>query len=347
MADEKENPEVKTGDENAVSPDLTSASDESQKSEREASVEPMFEEASHSEHESGNENQSSKDIEELTSVVLSSAEVSTRSAAVAADVTRELRQTMKQIRDDHKSNVLQSRVMLFGMLAFLLIALGTFFAIATRMQQNIRQLDAIALAVGKRVVELDATVGTFVNTSNAFAELGDKLEAVDAQQDKIDHKFEEINKTLAGAATKTSDTTMDAIKAVKLLDDKFVTLQKQLTALEGKVQTVATRPILMPPAPVVNTNQQAVIAEIQKLKKDMEASNAKLMKERAEPTPVKAAPVRLPEPKKPADAKATEVKAVPEPKPESKPEPKVAETPAPAPKPRDNRVYFPRPNDAN
>jgi hypothetical protein len=101
----------------------------------------------------------SRQLEDLTGVVLSSAEVSTRSAEVAATISEEMRSVMVEVDEMGKRNVLHSRVMLIGLLSFLMIAVGSFFAISTRLQQNIRQLDTLSLAVGKRVVELDATLG--------------------------------------------------------------------------------------------------------------------------------------------------------------------------------------------
>ena len=75
----------------------------------------------------------SKQLEDLTGVVLSSAEVSTRSAEVAANISEEMRNVMVKVDDMSRRNVLHSRVMLVGLLSFLMIAVGTFFAISTRM----------------------------------------------------------------------------------------------------------------------------------------------------------------------------------------------------------------------
>jgi len=116
----------------------------------------------------------SRQLEDLTSVVLNSAEVSTRSASVAADVSADMQSVMDKIAESHKRSVHHSKLILGAFLVFIIIAVGTFFAIATRMQQNIRQLDALALAVGKRVVELDTTVGAFTESSQSLFELAEK-----------------------------------------------------------------------------------------------------------------------------------------------------------------------------
>jgi len=121
----------------------------------------------------------SRQLEDLTGVVLSSAEVSTRSAEVAANISEEMRNVMVKVDDMNKRNVLHSRVMLVGLLSFLMIAVGTFFAISTRLQQNIRQLDALSLAVGKRVVELDATLAAFGDATHGLGDTTEKLDGME------------------------------------------------------------------------------------------------------------------------------------------------------------------------
>ena len=125
-----------------------------------------------------------KQLEQLTDVVLSSAEVSTRSASVAADVSHDMRLVMDSVSEDHKSNIKNSRMMVIAMLAFLVIGLGTFFGISTKMQLNIGQLDSMSLAVGKRIVDLDATVSAFTQASRSMNELTEKLEEMNKNQDE-------------------------------------------------------------------------------------------------------------------------------------------------------------------
>ena len=215
------------------------------------------------EAEAADSTEVAKQLEELTGVVLSSAEVSTRSASVAANISQDMRTVMDQITESHKRSVHHSRIILGGLLAFLLIGLGTFFAIATRMHQNIRQLDSMSLAVGKRVVDLDATVNAFVDTSRTFNDLNEKLEKQAELQGKLEQRFEEIQKTMAAVPNLVAD------QSGKTLDTKLQGLQKQIQALETKVQDLSKRP-----QPNPGPSQQAVISEIQKLKKDLDAANA-------------------------------------------------------------------------
>ena len=214
----------------------------------------------------------SRQLEDLTGVVLSSAEVSTRSAEVAANISEEMRNVMLRVDDMGKRNVLHSRVMLIGLLSFLLIAVGTFFAISTRLQQNIRQLDALSLAVGKRVVELDATIAAFGDATNGLGDTTEKLDGMEDRQVKLDGKFETKMEDLTKMFNKMPEQIAGQVngQSEKSLDAKLQNLQKSIQAVEAKMQALSAKAAA--PAPV-QTNQ-AVIAEIQKLKKDLETALA-------------------------------------------------------------------------
>ena len=217
-----------------------------------------------------------RQIEELTGVVLSSAEVSTRSAEVAANISHEMRTVMKTVNEMSSKNILHSRIILIGLLSFLVIAVGTFFAISTRLQQNIRQLDSLSLAVGKRVVELDATLATFGDATRGLGDTTEKLDSMEERQIKLDEKFQEKMDALDKVFVKMPDQIAGQVNGLtdKNLDAKLKDLQKNIQALDAKVQALASKPAPpAPAAPVVN-NQKEVIAEIQKLKKDLEVANA-------------------------------------------------------------------------
>jgi septal ring factor EnvC (AmiA/AmiB activator) len=212
----------------------------------------------------------SKQLEDLTGVVLSSAEVSTRSAEVAANISEEMRNVMVKVDDMSRRNVLHSRVMLVGLLSFLMIAVGTFFAISTRLQQNIRQLDVLSLAVGKRVVELDATLAAFGDATNGLGDATGKLDGMEERQVKLDSKIEARMDDLTKLFGKMPEQIAGQVngQSEKSLDAKLQNLQKSIQAVEAKMQTLSAKA----PAAVPAQNNQAVILEIQKLKKDLEAA---------------------------------------------------------------------------
>jgi hypothetical protein len=183
---------------------------------------------------------------------------------------------MESVSEDHKTNIRNSRIMVGSMLLFLVIGLGTFFAISTKMQLHIGELNSMSLAVGKRIVELDATVGAFTQASRSMNELTEKLEEMNHNQEKIEGKFEDINKQMAGMPSQIAD------QSSKSLEAKLQALEKQIQTLDAKVQVLSNRPAA---APSVGA------ADLQKLKRELELANAK-NKEKSEPkAEPKAAPV--------------------------------------------------------
>ena len=225
-------------------------------------------------------NEVARQIEELTSVVLDSAEVSTRSASIAADVSATMRAVVSKIQENNRRNVMHSRIMLGAYCACLLVAMGIFFAITMKMTKSIKELDTMVYAMAKRVIEVDASLTAIGKTNSDFSEITDKQEEVITTQTQVAKRLEELSKSMANMPT------VVATEASKSSDLKFKDMQKQLTTLEsklqsfdGKLQTVAEKAAARfqpapPPAPAVaqGPSTQVLLVEIQKLKADLNAA---------------------------------------------------------------------------
>ncbi|MEY3522176.1 MAG: hypothetical protein RLZZ177_2891 [Pseudomonadota bacterium] len=295
-----------------------------------------------------------RQLEDITNVVLNSAEVSTRSASVAASIGHQLRAVSNDITDNNKRSILHSRVIMVVFMVFVAMAVGTFFAISTRMQQNIRQLDTITTAAAKRVIELNAAISYSVDSTKRQQELQDKQAEFTDSQSKITARLDDMSKAVLALPQSVADQN------TKANDAKMAALEKKLQSLETKLQTLVDKP-----APSVGPSQQALMAdkqaltaekqslnaENQRLKKEIDNLAAKLREKPPMPKPALAEPKPTPPPK-PAPRPA------PAPKPEVQPEPKpipapVAVAPEPRPvvpavpqtPPRDRPIQFPRPAD--
>jgi len=222
-------------------------------------------------------NEVARQIEELTSVVLDSAEVSTRSASIAADVSATMRAVVSKIQENNRRNVMHSRIMLGAFCACLLIAMGIFFAITLKMTKSIKELDTMVYAMAKRVIEVDASLTAIGKTNSDFSEITEKQEEVITTQTQVAKRLEEIGKSMAAMPA------VVATEANKSSDLKFKDMQKQLTTLEsklqsfdGKLQSVAEKASarVQPPAPVVpqGPSTQVLLTEIQKIKSDLNAA---------------------------------------------------------------------------
>lgn len=222
-------------------------------------------------------NEVARQIEELTSVVLDSAEVSTRSASIAADVSATMRAVVSKIQENNRRNVMHSRIMLGAFCACLLIAMGVFFAITMKMTKSIKELDTMVYAMAKRVIEVDASLSAIGKTNSDFSEITEKQEEVITTQTQVAKRLEELGKSMAAMPN------VVALEANKSSDLKFKDMQKQLTGLESKLQSFdqklqsvaeKTSARVQPSAPAAaqGPSTQVLLTEIQKLKADLNSA---------------------------------------------------------------------------
>ena len=297
-----------------------------------------------------------RQLEDITNVVLNSAEVSTRSASVAASIGHQLRAVSDTITDNNKRSILHSRVIMVVFMVFVAMAVGTFFAISTRMQQNIRQLDTITTAAAKRVIELDAAISYSVDSTKRQQELQDKQAEFTESQTKITARLDEMSKAVLSLPQSVAEQN------TKASDAKTAALEKKLQSLETKLQTLVDKPApsigpsqqaLMADKQALTTEKQNLAAENQRLKKEIDNLTTKLREKPPAPKPAVAEPKPAP-PKPPAPKPAPKVEAAPEPRPAPAPAPApVAVTPEPRPvvpalpqtPPRDRPIQYPRPAD--
>ena len=297
-----------------------------------------------------------RQLEDITNVVLNSAEVSTRSASVAASIGHQLRAVSDTITDNNKRSILHSRVIMVVFMVFVAMAVGTFFAISTRMQQNIRQLDTITTAAAKRVIELDAAISYSVDSTKRQQELQDKQAEFTDSQTKITARLDEMSKAVLSLPQSVAEQN------TKASDAKTAALEKKLQSLETKLQTLVDKPApsvgpsqqaLMADKQALTTEKQNLAAENQRLKKEIDNLTTKLREKPPAPKPAVAEPKPAP-PKPPAPRPAPKAEAAPEPKPALAPAPApVAVAPEPRPvvpalpqtPPRDRPIQYPRPAD--
>ncbi len=221
-------------------------------------------------------NEVARQIEELTSVVLDSAEVSTRSASIAADVSATMRAVVSKIQENNRRNVMHSRIMLGAFCACLLVAMGIFFAITLKMTKSIKELDTMVYAMAKRVIEVDASLTAIGKTNSDFSEITEKQDEVITTQTQVAKRLEEIGKSMAAMPT------VVAVEANKSSDLKFKDMQKQLSGLEGKLQSFdnklqlvaekASTKVPAAPAASQGPSTQVLLTEIQKIKSDLNAA---------------------------------------------------------------------------
>jgi len=211
-------------------------------------------------NQSLNSNEVARQIEELTSVVLDSAEVSTRSASIAADVSGAMRMVVAKIEETNRRNVLHSRVMLGAICVCLLIAMGFFFGVTLKMTKSIKELDVMTYAMSKRMIEIDGSISAIGKTNSDFSEITDKQEELNTTQKNVANRLDEIGRVMSTMPNLVADQNN------KLIDAKLLAMNKSLASMEAKLVANADADKLKQ-QPV-----QLVLTEIQKMRTEMNQS---------------------------------------------------------------------------
>lgn len=162
-------------------------------------------------------------------VLMDSAELATRVASVAADAGVDLRMASNKLTMSYGQ---QRKLLLLLIAVFagvMIVACGVFATMAWRLQSRVAQLDTMVLAVGKRVVGMDASMESVGAVQQALQELLVKQEAMASLQSKIDARLEEAIKSTQGVPELTA----------KQIDGKTQEMSKQVQLLDGKLQAQA------------------------------------------------------------------------------------------------------------
>lgn len=173
------------------------------------------------------------DTEQLTDMKLAmmdSAELATRAAGLAATAGGDLRHASRDLLASYRRQRTFSIVLLTVAGTLMLSAVGVFAFMSQRLQTRITQLDEMVLAVGKRVVGMDASMETVGSVQQALQELLTKQEAAAEAQTKIDARLEEAIKSAQGVPEKTAAQ----------LDGKTQAMVKQVQAMDSRLQSQAS-----------------------------------------------------------------------------------------------------------
>lgn len=167
--------------------------------------------------------------QDIRLVIMDSAELATRAAGLAADAGMQLRSVSKELQSATHSQRKFSVVLLVVCGSLMLVAGGVFAALAWRLQARVNQLDAMVLAVGKRVVGMDASMESVGAVQEALQALLAKQEAIAGLQVKIDGRLDDAIK---------STQVMPELTA-KQVDLKTQAMSQQVNAMDGRLKAQA------------------------------------------------------------------------------------------------------------
>ena len=193
--------------------------------------------------------QSVADMKDMKLVVMDSAELATRAASLAANAGLDLRNATKDLLQGSQAtlqaNKKQSKmtIILIALASSLMLLAGIMFVIMSlRLQGRIAQLDEMVLAVGKRVVEMDASLELVGGAQEAIKNVLTKQTEMAAAQAKIDARLEEVIKNAQGVPEQTAKQVEARIQALSKqvagLDARFAAQSAATNKMAGQVQSM-------------------------------------------------------------------------------------------------------------
>ena len=210
--------------------------------------------------------QAPEELEGLKIVVLESAELATRSANMATNAGADLKAATKHLDTTLAIQKKQTTILFAAAGGLMLVAATVFAAMTVSLKSRINQLDTMVGAVGKRVVELDASMELVGSVNEALQEMVSKQEGLTKMQGKLEARLDEAIKNSQSVPEQTA----------KQVDAKGQVLAKQVQGMDGRLQQQANA---LKTLSTQLQNLQGAVGETGGLKREMEAI-AKLQRDR-------------------------------------------------------------------
>ena len=207
-----------------------------------------------------------EELDGLKIVVLESAELATRSANMATNAGADLKAATKHLDTTLAIQKKQTTILFAAAGGLMLVAATVFAAMTISLKSRINQLDTMVGAVGKRVVELDASMELVGSVNDALQEMVSKQEGLTNMQGKLEARLDEAIKNSQSVPEQTA----------KQVDAKGQALAKQVQGMDGRLQQQVNA---LKTLSTQLQNLQGAVGETGGLKREMEAI-AKLQRER-------------------------------------------------------------------
>lgn len=170
-----------------------------------------------------------KELRDIKAVVLDSAELATRSASLATTAGLDMKTAtdkMLKVQGDHRKH----NLIFLGVGGLIvLLAAGVLGATVATQYTRLKQIDAMLLAVGKRVTELDATMETVGSVNEALNTMVKQQEEAQQLQAKMESRLDEVIK----------NTQNMPVEAAKQMETQGQAMVKQVQAMDGRLQSQA------------------------------------------------------------------------------------------------------------
>ena len=170
-----------------------------------------------------------EELNMIKAVVLDSAELATRSASLATNAGTAMREATEVMMKTHAKQRKQSMILLIVSGSLMLVTACVFMGVALTLFSRLKTVDAMLLAVGKRVTELNTTMETVASVNEALQNLAGQQEQAHKQQQQLEAKLDEVVKSTQGLPA----------AAAKQLEDKSQAIVKQVQSMDARMQSQA------------------------------------------------------------------------------------------------------------
>jgi len=169
----------------------------------------------------------------LAQVVLDSAELATKSAEAATSVGSHLRRATDEFKEVTEAGHKKARLLLAVMGGVMVISLIFFLIMGVRLVSRINQLDAMLMAVGKRMVELNTGMESLEGVNQSVKELASQQVALTKSQGQIEGR---IDASLKQSESLVQKVPSETAKQVAASSDSVI---RQVQGINAKLQTQA------------------------------------------------------------------------------------------------------------
>ena len=201
-------------------------------------------------------------LDALSSVVLDSADVASNAAASATGLAAELQASVKTVGAALAAASRQGKIVLGVSGGVLFLSVAVFAAMSMTLQSRINQADAMLLAVGKRVVELNAGIEGIDAMNRSLSSFSDRTDAIMAAQAKLE---EQIKTSLGESKALVTNLPTQTAKSV---EESNKALSTQVGALDAQMKKQAQA---MASLGTQVKDLKGAVGDVEPLKRDVQA----------------------------------------------------------------------------
>ncbi len=169
----------------------------------------------------------------LSSTVLDAADVASQAAKAANEAGQKFNHSSARLTQISKGMGKTSTIVLASTAVLMVISIGFFAAMGVRLISKVNQLDATVMTVGKRAVELNASL-------ESLGLMGEKIAELTVQQEQLAKSQTELEQRIAATLASSTESVQKVPEALaKQMAASTSGVTKQVAGLGAQLKTQA------------------------------------------------------------------------------------------------------------